>query len=207
MKRLNRMTCAVLAVAGCLASGAIAATVDFDSLSPGTRFGGVTGQRPTAVVHTNDGIPVSVQTFVLGSYTGFLYAEVEGLYGHVSLNPLELNNISVLFDFAYLDEDVSLVTLEYWEFGGASNFAVNGHTIHELYSLTTLPTDVAPGVTAAVSASPAGGLITLAGDIDSFRIGGQELAIDNIVAVPEPAMFALLASGSILLLRRHRRPR
>ena len=56
-----------------------------------------------------------------------------------------------------------------------------------------------PDVIATVSDN----LLTLTGDIDSVRIGGQELVIDNITAIPEPATVMLLgAVGATVFMRR-----
>ncbi|MDO8629321.1 MAG: PEP-CTERM sorting domain-containing protein, partial [Phycisphaerales bacterium] len=62
---------------------------------------------------------------------------------------------------------------------------------------------IAPGVTASADSDS----ITLSGSVSRFLIGGQELAIDNIIAVPEPTCLALLGIGGLVLLRRVRRSR
>jgi hypothetical protein len=110
--------------------------------------------------------------------------------------PVSMNNIAFEFDFAGLAFDVNSVSLDYMEFGGVSNFAVNGGTPFQITEFTDLPSNVAPGVTALVDED----MIVLLGDIDSFLIGGQELGIDNIVAVPEPLALTLLAMGAGALL-------
>ena len=67
--------------------------------------------------------------------------------------------------------------------------------------MTDLPANVAPGVSALVT----GDMITLTGVVNRFQIGGQELAIDTIVAVPEPATLGLLGLGAATLMLRRRR--
>lgn len=179
------------------------ATVDFDSAPPGP-YGENYGQAPGDVILTTpDGVAMSVEEFFLGTFTGFIRAEIDGLYDVFPTPALQLDNISVLFDFADLDFDVTLVTLSYAEFGGEDNFAVNGHTIFELPALTAIPADVAPGVSAFVES----GVITLTGGITDFRIGGQELVIDNVVALPEPGLLTLLSVGGAWLFSRPRRKR
>lgn len=185
-------------------SASFAATVDFDGVPAGTRFGGAYGQSPGDVVLSQDGIDVSVEEFLLGSFTGFIRAEVGGQYAQSFPTPaLDLDNISVRFDLSNLGFVTTQVTLEYAEFGGSDNFSVNGGPIHTLAALTDLPALVAPGVNAFVS----GDMITLTGVVDNFQIGGQELAIDTIVAVPEPATLGLLGIGATTLLLRRRRRR
>ena len=199
MKQLRPHLYVAIAAAVWAAAPALAATVDFESVPVGTRWGVAEGNVPGEVVLTQDGILMSVETFHLGAFEGFIYAEVGGQYDDFfPTTPLETNNISVRFDFSDLNFDVNLVTLEFMEFGGADNFAVNDHTIYELASLMEIPTDVAPGVIAFV----AGETITLLGAIQSFQIGGQELAIDNVMAVPEPATALLLALGGLVAVRR-----
>ena len=65
-----------------------------------------------------------------------------------------------------------------------------------------IETHTPPGITATVDDR----FVTLTGNIDSFRIGGQELYIDNITAIPEPATLLLLGAGGVWLMRRRIRP-
>lgn len=182
-----------------------AAAINFDTspnLPVGTRYGTSEGTVPgTTVFTTADGISMSVENFQLGSFTGFFSAEVQGPNQFVfPTNYLSLDNINVKFDFTNLAFPVSKVTLDYAEFGGGNNFSVNGGSIIEISPLTNLPTNIAPGVTATMTDST----ITLNGAISNFLIGGQELNIDNIVAVPEPGTFLLLAAPCVAYLLRNR---
>jgi len=183
---------------------AFAAKVDFETVPLGTSFGGTFGNNPGDVVLTQDGINMSVENFHLNTFTGFFKAQVGGQYDDAfPTTPLSMDNINAKFDFSGLGFAVTQVTLEYAEFGGGNNFAVNGGPIVEIAPLSSLSPDVAPGVTAVADDHS----ITLTGPISSFLIGGQELAIDNIVAVPEPATVALLAVSGLAmgLHRRFRR--
>jgi hypothetical protein len=180
-------------------TGSLAATVDFESLPVGTKFGEAYSNIPGEIVLTEGGVDMSVEEFLLGSFVGFIKAETGGRYiDSFPTTPLELDNISVLFDYSGLDFDVTTVTLEYRDFGGASNLGINGQAIHQLDAIIDIPAEVAPGVAASV----ADGTITLTGEISSLIIGGQELAIDNVVALPEPGTLGLLALGGVLLIRR-----
>ena len=209
MNRGRRLALRTLVVACWIGSTAPAATVDFEGIPPGTLYGGGVPNTPGAVVLTQQNIDMSVELFFLGDFQGFYRAEIGGRYQHFfDSTPLDLNNITVSFDFANVGFDVNRVTLEYIEFGGASNFAVNGVIPHQLASLVDIPGEPVPGidvtVNAATSAGP--GTIIVTGDIDRISIGGQELAIDNIVAIPEPATVILLSLGASFALGRRRRP-
>ena len=202
---MKRPGCAVwCAVSAWYSLGSIgfAQTVDFESVPVGARWGQDYGHSPGEVVLSQDDIDMSVEHFFLGTFVGFNVAEVGGVYAEfVPTTHLALDNISVKFDFTGLGFDVTMVTLDYWEFGGANSFAANDDIIFQLAALTDLPADVAPGVTASADVNA----ITLTGNIDSLLVGGQELGIDNIVAIPEPTTAALLTLGGAILLRRRRK--
>jgi hypothetical protein len=199
MKRTWRLYACALLAFGLSALSIQAQTVNFETVPAGTQWGQAFGQNPGDIVLTQDSIDMSVEQFFLDAFIGFNTAEVGDVYEpFLPANHLALENISVRFDLLSLPFNVTEVTLDYQEFGGSDNFAVNGGSIYELAALTDLPVNVAPGVTAAVTPDT----ITLTGKIDTFLIGGQELAIDNITAVPEPTSLALLALGAALLRRR-----
>jgi len=190
-----------VAVSLFVSSVALATTMDFQSVAVGTKYGEAPLPNfPGQVVLTEpaqNGIDMSVEQFFFQQFTGFFQAEVVGPSND---HQLAIDNISVLFDLTNVGFNVTSLTLEYLELGGNDNFAVNGGSIRQLAELTDIPANVAPGVTALVD----GGLITLTGKIDSVLIGGQELTIDTIVAVPEPTSLILLAVGGVLALRRLR---
>ncbi len=192
----------VLALMVVNCSLARAAQVDFETLATGTPFGDSFGYLPGQIAFTQDGIVVTVETFRTGSFTALHLAQVQdGGLNSFATRHMSLDNINLGFDVSNLGFPVNRVTIEYHEFGGADNFSVNGGALIELPALTSLPINVGSGVTAAVDSSS----ITLNGAISRFVIGGQELAIDNIIAVPEPATLALLLGGGISLLRRTKR--
>ena len=150
---------------------------------------------------------MSVELYMLGGFADFFAAEVgANQVPGLPTQSLSLDNISVAFDFSDVGFEARMVTLDFQDFGGTSNFSVNGSALHIINPLSDLPVNVAPGVTAEVSDSTV--RLTSIEDtiITSVGVGGQELFIDNVVAfVPEPATLALLALGMGPLLRR--RPR
>lgn len=177
-------------------------TMTFDDLPVGTLFGAAAGDSPNDFVYEQDGIRMSVDHLLVNGVQGFLTAEVGGRYASFfDSNPLDLNNISVRLDFRHLGFAVTGVSLEFIELGPLSNFAVNDDTLYQLSSMHELPFDVAPGVHAEV----VGNIINLEGAIDEVLIGGQELAIDTILAIPEPATLLLLALGGVALRKRRAR--
>ena len=187
-------------VAVAWANGARAASVvDFDTVAPGTLYGVLGDHSPGDLVLSQGGIDMFVENFLFESTPLFVQAEVGGRFGeYFPTVPLSLDNISVRFDFGNAGFDVDEVTFAFQEFGGTSNFAVNGGPIIDLPQLALLPSDIAPGVIASVD----GGVITLTGDITEFLIGGQELAIDDIAALPEPTTIILLTLAAMFAQRR-----
>ena len=184
------------------ACDAIGTIMTFDTLPLGTLFGAAAGDQRGDIVHQEDGIEMSVEQIFVDGAARFLRAEVGGRYGSFfSSHPLDLNNISVVLDFRHIGFAVNQVSLEFVELGPLSNFSVNDAALFELASLQLMPTDIAPGVTAVV----ANGVITVSGPVDKILVGGQELAIDTILAIPEPSTLLLIAIGGAVLLRHRRR--
>lgn len=190
----------ILTLALC-AAPVSASTIDFENIPVGTVFGFPSDMPGDVVITTVDGIEVSVQELLVNNnpvpFASGAHATVGGEFDpFFPTTPVSMDNIAFLFDFSNADFDVDFVSLEFQEFGGVSNFAVNGvlneyPLIDGAGGLSQIPTNVAPGVTAVVNEDT----IILMGSIDSFLIGGQELGIDNVIVVPEPLALTLLAIG------------
>ncbi len=187
-------------------SSVSASLIDFNSTVTNL-FGDTAGDAIGDPVINQDGITMSVETFTLASFTDFNEARIDGLHpGVFATDALELDNISVLFDFSGVGFEVGQVTFEFARLGGGVNFAVNGGSLIELDSLFDLPqspTLLSPGVYATVEP----GLVTLNGSVDNFLIGGQELLIDNVTVtpIPEPTTIALFCCGLLMLAGRQYR--
>lgn len=198
----------------CWASASLGATVTFepDVVATGTRYGEAFGDLPGgAPVLSQDGIDMSLERLITGSTTAFVRAEVGGRFASFfDTTPLELAEIAVVFSFENVPFDVTSVTLEVRDFGGITNFSVNGGSILQLAALGDLPTVVGPGVSAVLfpdTSDPR--RLTLTSEngvpIRQFLIGSQELGIDNITAVPEPTSLVLLGIATAGLLGSRRR--
>jgi hypothetical protein len=196
----------ILGVGACF-GGSIcaAATMDFEPLAVGTSFGQSAGDLPGDTVFTQDGIDMSVETFFFtGQPNDFFRAEIVGSNEFFSTKHVETVGINLGFDLTQLGFDVNLVSVEYVELGGLNNFSVNGEPIIQITPLSDLQAAIAPGVTLALEVldvNTGRTRITLTGNVDNFLIGGQELAVDTIVAVPEPATLVLLACGVFAVWR------
>lgn len=181
---------AVIAGLTLASAAAAAAQVNFETLTTGQTFGSATN-TPGEVVFTQEGIDVSVETFQFGEFQDMNLATINGPGTDLfATKHVFFDNINFGFDLTGV-APINDVTIEYHEFGGVNNFSVNGGSILELPAMTSMPMNVAPGVTATVDEDS----IHLSGPISSFLIGGQELAIDNVVAIPEPTCLVLLAVG------------
>ncbi len=179
-----------------------AATIDFDNLAVGITYGEAVPNVEGQEVLVENGISMSVERFNFGNFSDFFEATVIGpdLVAFPT-NSLSLNNINVAFDFTQLGFTPNMVSIEFRDLGGTSsinNFSVNGIVPIELASLTDIPAVPVSGITATVSNNQ----IILNGDVEQILIGGQELIIDNLFVVPEPASVLLLAMGSCVLIRR-----
>ena len=204
--RGSRVITRLVLIAVFAASGrAMATGVGFESIPPGTTWGKDSGQSPGDVVLVEDDIAMSVEEYTFRSFTSFVEASIGGRYPDAfPTQALELNNIGARFDFGNLDFAVGRVTVELRDFGGVSQFAVNGGKVYLLNPSAELPKFVAPGIHATVDGSS----LVLQGEggfVGSLLIMGQELVIDNVMAIPEPTTLALFAATIFPVLFRRRR--
>lgn len=176
----------------------------------GTVFGAVADppQMPGDLVLELEGARMTVEQFVPGSGIQiFAEAIVGGAHdAFFESTPLQLNNINVRFDVTHTGFGVDALSLEFVEFSGVANLIVNGETRFIVDSLLQIPESVADGVSLRVETELGTPLsvLTLTGSIDTFEIGGQEMSIDNVSFVPEPAsLFLLLAGAALVRRRRH----
>jgi len=166
-------------------ASACASCVKFNSLAAGTEWG-APAQAPGDVVHNEEGIAVSVETFQRPTDTSFTKARrgnpFTGFFP--SGYSVQTDNINLGFDFTGLSFTTSKVTLDFLDTGGPENISVNGSTI----VVGELASGSGGGVSWVVVDSPTGtgtnrkGTVTITGSVQNLKIGGQEFWIDNVCA-------------------------
>ena len=97
-----------------LGSVALAEHVTFEPMPPGSAFGDAYGDMAGDVVYNEDGVDMSVETFVLGTYSNLYEAALDGVaVTHFPDQSLSLNNISVQFDLTALLKLRRLIIIGY----------------------------------------------------------------------------------------------
>lgn len=173
--------------------------IDFEDLTAGTSFN-------VGDMVTTSGVDLTFEEFFWlpsGSTTdGFAEVWDSDQFAGGAGQDLETNNINVSFHFGDTLTDLSLL---YGEYGGNVNLAINGDFRNE-QDFDALDGVVVGGV--MVNIVDLGGALRrmeLAGPIENFVIGGQELWIDDVRhTIPGPGALAALAI-SILLFGHRRR--
>ena len=209
--------CIALAATACAAASA--ASVDFEAVALGTQYGTPAGHSPGDLVFSQNGVDMTVENFMSGSFVGFNVAEISGQPGPPtsffppavnSTQALTLNNINGRFDFTGLPFPVTRVSIDYADGGDTNNFDVNGLGKQVVNDLTTLASY--PNYNVSVSATPMGGVVVGRIDVQAasgfeiktLELGGQESSFDNLRAIPEPTALALAIFGvaGVLMKRR-----
>ncbi|AEE54466.1 hypothetical protein [Haliscomenobacter hydrossis] len=173
----------IIVLAALLNSSAIPVCVTMDHLMVGTKYGRSSGQRPSAFVFTENGIDVHVDRYAKtpGGYA-FYQAQIESAtptFG--TKNVINVNNISLIFNFHRWPSGVQKVTLDFLEKGEFQNLSINGSQVYK-GSLTKVPSRIGSIRITSTWSSAKGnkGTLELTGQIKTLSIGGQELWIDNV---------------------------
>lgn len=159
-----------------MVSDAATNVLTFEDLPLGTRY------------TVGDTVPLTGVTAIAQPFTwsngqttenGFAQVDAGGRAGGTG-QELELNNINLNLTFTTPQPQV---TIQYGEFGGNVNLAVNGE-FRNTGNFSTLNGATLGGVTVTVNQTAGTsnelGQIVLSGEISQVALGGQELWIDNI---------------------------
>ena len=148
----------------------------FSDLTSGNKYN--VGQT---IITSDFDIEVEQFQWSNNTWTSTGYAEVDTRhYAQGSGNDLHSNNVNLLFLFEY---PLKKIYFKFGELGGNCNVQVNDE-FKNVQDLISLHNTLIGGVNFKVNASLQGnnwyGEIVLEGTINSFKIGGQELWIDDI---------------------------
>jgi hypothetical protein len=176
-----------IALAGCGPKKVVC--LDFEPpLALGTQYGAPVGQAPGDVAFTTNGVPVSVWDFVFTNGGGtFNLAQVDMAPVSFGIGQsIRLNNMNMELDFSGVGFQVSEVTVEFLDLGGFENLSVNGNPSPPFAGEFSAAPNPIGGIGLVVSTTPVTGgtqgTLTLTGQVNTLRIGGQEFWVDNVCA-------------------------
>lgn len=177
----QRVTAAAVSPAESL-SATTTACVTFGPPPPlYTIWGYTAGHVAGQVVHTENGILVSVDTFFFKGTSAYKGARIEPppFAGFGAGQNANLKYANLAFSFQQLGWTPGHVQFVFHDPGSvtAENLIVNG----DEYSG---PLSGAPAVLGGVAVTVAGGVVDLAGPVSSLKVGGQKLWIDEVCAAP-----------------------
>ena len=194
---MRRSLLVVLAIIG-LSSFGHAYVIDFeDMVAPPSTFN-------VGDMFVTGGVTVTCQDFTWSNdivYSGGTATLQSNGDAGATGNEIWTNNINLHFDFSALP--VHGLSFQFGDFGGNENLTINDefknvNSLTELHGLT-----VGGAMITVIQTANGQGALFATGEIESFAVGGQEFAIDNVIAcIPEPASMALLGLGALLLRRR-----
>jgi hypothetical protein len=165
------------------------ACVAFSGPGAGTSFGAWSTTPPGSAAWTENGIPVSLESFRQRSgdeaynlmrteYPPAGFALSGGTTGRA-------NNVNAGFDFGRLPFVARTVRFHFLHHGGTENLSVNGSPVF-VGELTSAPSSLGGRTVTSVSSPMRGGAqgtITVSGGaIGTVMVGGEELWLDDVCA-------------------------
>jgi hypothetical protein len=186
------------------AQSANAVLMHFEDLTLGTSYGEPNSFFASGIeIQVGEFYPYSGGTTSGGSVT----VQSEGDAGWFG-NELWIDNVNLHFLLSDSGCTSCGVTLMFGYYGGDVNLGVNGES-KEYQSIFDIPTgeNIGGASIKVVGNGSLGAMMIINGTIDMFSIGGQELAIDSVLAceVPEPTTIALLGLGGFSLLMKRKK--
>ena len=177
----NRSTLLTILTTLLIATTALANTVDFDSLIPGTVYGAPAGHIPGDYVFSENLADCYVNDFWIGGSPFFNFMQVDPAFTYFgNVNIMNTNNIVLDVDFTAAGD----VTFEYLYLGGEVNLQFDGLAAPLVGPDFMSLVGAYGAVTVNATAFPAGpgiaGVVTLTGPVQHLRVGGQELWLDGL---------------------------
>ena len=132
-------------------------------------------------VFVSEGATITVEDFQWsgGTWTASGYTQVQngGLACHLG-QEMNLNNVNLRFDFGTSWTGLSLY---FGEYGGNLNIDINSdfRNFEDFADIHGLVIGGVPVIVSGIAGTPCGTLL-LAGEINTFAVGGQELWIDHV---------------------------
>lgn len=146
-----------------------------------TWWGTPAGHVPGQVVHSENGILVSVEKFFIGGSTTFDRARIEPppVAGFGAGQTVRTQYINLGFGFQQLTFTPNKVRFQFHKSaaGSIDNLIING-------TLYQGPLQLAPTPIAGVTVAIVGNWVDLTGPVSSLRVGGQQLWIDTVCVAP-----------------------
>lgn len=168
-----------LLVAGCTKC------VKFNTVPQTAEWGTPAGHVDGDIVHTEDSINVAVKEFYWSATsTHFGRTKVRPSFTVSGEQSINTNNINLEFDFTQLSFTPNKVTVIFRDTGGFENISVNGSTVIK----GELASGSAGGISWTVDATPEAnpnnriGTVTISGNVNRLKIGGQEFWIESVCA-------------------------
>ena len=164
--------------------------IDFEApLTVGTTFGAPAGTEPGETLFTRNGIAVDIGPLTLAdggtAYNAVEIVPVTAVPGAVGFGDDQLaglDNVTLAFRTVGLDFPVNRATFSFADLGGIENIQVNG--LPQPPRVGQLASDPVGEEAITVIDQPVDGArtgqVTVTGPIESLRIGGESLLLDDV---------------------------